>query len=160
MDRQRGSLLLVEDYDDVRTILRLLLQCDHYRVLEAATGMEALNILKTESPDLILMDLGLPELDGFETIRRIRQNEAFQDTPIIVLTAFTGPFYYQAALRAGGNYFMGKPVDFEALEELIHNILQGNMTTKRRRRSSTTDASLPLLNNSCSHGSKERRINH
>lgn len=160
LGRQLGTLLLVEDYDDVRTSLSLLLQCDHYGVLEAANGIEALNILKTESPDLILMDLGLPELDGFETIRRIRQNEAFQDTPIIVLTAYTGPFYYQAALRAGGNYLMGKPVDFEELEELIHNMLQANITTQRRHRISTTDATLPLHSHSSSQLPKERRINH
>ena len=160
MDRQLRTLLLVEDFEDVRTILKLLLQCDHYRILEAATGIEALNILKTESPDLIVMDLGLPELDGFETIRRIRQNEAFQDTPIIVLTAYTGPFSYQAALRAGGDYFMGKPVDFEELEELIHNILHGNVTTQRRHRSSTTESTLPLHNHSFMQGVKEKRVNH
>ena len=134
-DRQLGTLLLVEDYDDVRTILRLLLQRDDYRVLEAATGTEALNILKTESPSLILMDLGLPEIDGFETMRRIRQNAAFRDTPIIVLTAYTGPFCYQAALKAGANYLIGKPVDFEELEELIHNILQGDIAIQRRQQS-------------------------
>lgn len=160
VDRQLGTVLLVEDYDDVRTILRLLLQCDHYRVMEAANGIAALNILKTELPDLIIMDLGLPELDGFETIRRIRQNEAFQDTPIIVLTAYTGPFYYQAALRAGGNYFMGKPVDFDQLEELIHNILQGNITTPRLHRSSTTAATPALHSHSSSQVHKERRVNH
>ena len=138
MDRQLGTLLLVEDYDDVRTILRLLLECHDYRVLEAATGIQALNILKMESPDLIIMDLGLPELDGFETMRRIRKNEAFQDTPIIVLTAYTGAFHDQAALRAGGNYILGKPVDFEELEELIHSILAGSITTPHRRRSSNS----------------------
>ncbi len=160
MDRQLGTLLLVEDYDDVRTVLRLLLQCDHYRVLEAATGIKALNILKTESPDLIIMDLGLPELDGFETMRRIRKNEAFQDTPIIVLTAYTGPFHYQAALRAGGNYIMGKPVDFEELEELIHNILEGSITTQRGSLLATTDATPPLHSHSPSQVAKQRRVNH
>jgi DNA-binding response OmpR family regulator len=84
------------------------------------------------------MDLGLPELDGFETMRRIRKNEAFQDTPIIVVTAYTGPFHYQAALRAGGNYIMGKPVDFEELEELIQNILQGSITTQHGATTDTT----------------------
>jgi len=136
MDRQLGTLLLVEDYEDVRSILRLLLQGEHYRVLEAATGIQALNILQTVSPDLIIMDLGLPELDGFETMRRIRKNEPFQDTPIIVLTAYTGPFHYHAALKAGGNYIMGKPVDFEELEKLIHNLLEGSITTPHRRRTS------------------------
>jgi len=160
MDRQFGTLLVVEDYDDVRTVLRLLLQCDHYRVLEAATGRQALNILKRESPDLIIMDLGLPELDGFETMRRIRQSEAFQDTPIIVLTAYTGPFHYQAALRAGGNYIMGKPVDFEELEELIHNILAGSITTHHGSRSGTTDAAPTLHSHSPSQVAKQRLVNH
>jgi len=159
-DRQRGTLLLVEDYDDVRTALGLLLQGDHYRVLEASTGIKALNILKTESPDLILMDLGLPELDGFETMRRIRKNEAFQDTPIIVLTAYTGPFHYQAALKAGGNYIVEKPVDFGELEKLIQDILEGSIGMQRGSLPATSDAILPLHSHSTWEVAKQRRVNH
>ena len=89
-----GTILIVEDYDDVRRMLKVLLESEKFRVLEAATGSEALNVIRDHRPDAILMDLALPGFDGFETIRRIRAIEGFQNTPIIVLTAYTGPSTY------------------------------------------------------------------
>jgi CheY-like chemotaxis protein len=69
------------------------------------------------------MDLALPGLDGFETIRRIRKIEGFQNTPIIVLTAYSGQFIYETARRAGTDYFMAKPIDFDELAALLKQIL-------------------------------------
>jgi len=86
------------------------------------------------------MDLGLPELDGLETMRRIRANEAFLDVPIIVLTAYLSSFQHQAALSAGGNFVLEKPVDFEELEKLIHNIMKNRFRRHRGRLSSITNA--------------------
>lgn len=119
----KRTILVVEDYDDVRAMLRLLLESEQFRVLEAATGAEALNVVKKGRPDLILMDLALPGFDGFETIRRIRKIDGFQNTPIIVLTAYSGPTIYETALRAGTNYFMAKPIDFDELAELLQELL-------------------------------------
>ena len=117
------TVLVVEDYDDVRGMLKILLESEKFRVLEAATGGEALEVLKEQRPDVILMDLSLPGFDGFETIRRIRAIDGFHDTPIIVLTAYSSSAMYEAALRAGSNYFMGKPVDFDELAALLKEIL-------------------------------------
>ena len=73
------------------------------------------------------MDLALPDFDGFETIRRIRKIDGFQNTPIIVLTAYSGQSMYETALRAGSDYFMAKPIDFDELAELLKQILvKGN----------------------------------
>jgi CheY-like chemotaxis protein len=71
--RRMKTILVVEDDDDSRTMLKLLLESENYSVLEATTGSEALKIAKLRNPDLILMDLGLPGFDGLETMRRIRQ---------------------------------------------------------------------------------------
>jgi CheY-like chemotaxis protein len=117
------TILLVEDYEDVRRMLKILLESEQFRVLEAATGVEALNVVKNGRPDVILMDLALPGLDGFETIRRIRKIEGFQNTPIIVLTAYSGQFIYETARRAGTDYFMAKPIDFDELAALLKQIL-------------------------------------
>ena len=76
------------------------------------------------------MDLALPGIDGFETIRRIRAIDGFQNTPIVVLSAYTGVSTYETALRAGSNYFMAKPIDFDDLTALLKDILFG-----RNRRS-------------------------
>ncbi len=118
-----GTILIVEDYDDVRRMLKLLLESEKFRVLEAATGSQALDVIRNQRPDVILMDLALPGVDGFETIRRIRTIDGFQNTPIVVLTAYTGPSTYETALRAGSNYFMSKPIDFDELAALLEEIL-------------------------------------
>lgn len=117
------TVLVVEDYDDVRRMLKVLLESEKFRVLEAATGAEALEVIKDQRPDVILMDLALPGFDGFETIRRIRTIDGFQNTPIVVLTAYTGPSTYETALAAGSDYFMAKPIDFDELSLLLENIL-------------------------------------
>lgn len=129
------TILVVEDYKDVRQMLKILLESEHFRVLEAATGGEALNVLKNGRSDAILMDLALPGFDGFETIRRIRKIDGFQNTPIIVLTAYSGQSIYETAMRAGANYFMAKPIDFDELAELLKQILvNGNGRTSKHDR--------------------------
>ena len=117
------TILVVEDYEDVRGMLKILLESEDFHVLEAATGAEALTAVKNGHPDVILMDLALPGFDGFETIRRIRKIDGFQNTPIIVLTAYSGQSIYETARRAGTNYFMGKPIDFDELADLLNQIL-------------------------------------
>lgn len=131
-----GTILVVEDFDDVRGMLKILLESEKFRVLEAATGAEALEVIKDEHPDAILMDLALPGIDGFETIRRIRAIEGFQNTPIVVLSAYSGLSTYETALRAGSNYFMAKPIDFDDLAALLKEIFCG----RNRRRSKYTRA--------------------
>ena len=116
-------ILIVEDYEDVRQMLKILLESEHFRVLEAGSGAEALKLIRRGHPDAILMDLALPGFDGFETIRRIRQIDGFQNTPIIVLTAYTGQSVYDTAFDAGTTYFMGKPIDFDELAELLEQLL-------------------------------------
>lgn len=128
-----GTILVVEDYDDVRRMLKVLLESEKFQVLEAATGSEALDVIQDEIPDVILMDLALPGFDGFETIRRIRAIEGFQNTPIVVLTAYTGPSTYETALQAGSNYFMAKPIDFDELAALLKDILGANTRPRSSR---------------------------
>jgi DNA-binding response OmpR family regulator len=130
------TILVVEDYDDVRQILRVLLESENFRVLEAASGTEALAILEEEHPDLILMDLALPGFDGLESIRRIRAIDGFQNTPVIVLSAYTSPSTYENALRAGSDYFRAKPIDFDELAALVKEILFSGNTRNSKRVSS------------------------
>lgn len=131
------TILVVEDYDDVRQMLRILLEAENFRVLEASTGAEALKTIKSGHPDVILMDLALPGFDGFETIRRTRKIEGFQNTPIIMLSAYGGPRIYETAFRAGSDFFMTKPIDFDELAELLEEIFEdgtvGNSKSIRSR---------------------------
>ena len=126
------TILVVEDNRDVRRMLKLLLESEHFRVLEAANGVEALKVVNTERPDLILTDLELPRVDGFEIIRRVRKIDGFQNTPIIVLTAHSEQSVYEAAFRAGSNYFLTKPIDFDELTWLLEDLLvNGNGKTAK-----------------------------
>jgi len=127
------TILVVEDYDDVRQMLKVLLESEEFRVLEAASGAEALEVIRKVRPDAILMDLALPGFDGFEAIRRIRAIEGFQNTPIVVLTAYTGPSTYETALRAGSDHFMAKPIDFDELAHLLKEIFSGGNKRNPKR---------------------------
>ena len=120
---EMNTILVVEDNDDIRRMLRILLEFEEFHVIEAATGGEALEFVRNGRPDVILMDLALPGVDGLETIRRIRKIDRFQNTPIIVLTAYTGQSIYETAVRAGTNYFMSKPIDFDELATLVQQVL-------------------------------------
>jgi CheY-like chemotaxis protein len=147
VSKRMPTILVVEDYDDVRGMLKMLLETERFCVLEAATGTAALNVIKHEHPDVILMDLALPGIDGFETIRRIRKIDGFQNTPILVLTAHSGQYIYESALRAGGNYLMAKPIDFDELAELLKEILmkgnRGYRSSAERRAGGNTKVSVP-----------------
>ena len=136
MGKNMRTILVVEDYEDVREMLKILLESEHFHVLEAATGAEALTAVRNGFPDVILMDLALPGFDGFETIRRIRKIDGFQNTPIIVLTAYTRQSIYESALQAGTNYFMAKQIDFDELAGLLKQILvNGNSRSPKYSRS-------------------------
>ena len=136
MSKDIRTILVAEDYEDVRGMLKILLESEDFHVLEAATGAQALTAVKNGRPDVILMDLALPGIDGFETIRRIRKIDGFQNTPIIVITAYSGQSIYETARRAGTNYFMAKPIDFDELADLLKQILDdGNSRSKEYRRS-------------------------
>lgn len=112
------TVLLVEDYDDVRAMMSILLRHHGFEVLEAADGREAVEKAAREKPDLILMDIGLPVLDGIEATRAIRGMDEMSGTPIIAVTAFSDS-KKEMALEAGCDHVMQKPLDFEKLEPLL-----------------------------------------
>jgi CheY-like chemotaxis protein len=138
--RRMKTILIVEDDYDSRTMLKLLLESENYSVLEATTGPEGLKIAKLRNPDLILMDLGLPGFDGLETMRRIRQIDWLQKTPIVVLSAYSGPAYYQAAIDAGGAYFIPKPIDFDNLQAAMRRLERSRIFQHRQSDRTTRPA--------------------
>jgi CheY-like chemotaxis protein len=134
------SILLVEDFEDSRYMMRMLLEMSGYRVLEAADGRAAVELAKEECPDLVLMDLSLPVLDGLGATRLIRQMENICDVPVIAVTAHGTEEFQDAALTAGCDQFVTKPIDFDMLETVIREHL-GESGTRERDRVS------PLLEN-------------
>jgi two-component system cell cycle response regulator DivK len=117
------TILVVEDYEDMSLALRLALEDDGYHILEASDGKKAVEIAERELPDIILMDLSLPVMDGLAATERIRSNPELRDTIIVAVTAHNDQEYRSRALAAGCNAFVSKPVDFEWLKDLLNNLL-------------------------------------
>ncbi|HZT58128.1 MAG TPA: response regulator [Pyrinomonadaceae bacterium] len=117
------TVLVVEDYEDMSLALRLALEGSGYHILEASDGKQAVEIAERERPEIILMDLSLPVMDGLAATERIRSNPSLRDTIIVAVTAHNDQDYRSRALAAGCNAFVSKPVDFEWLKDLLNNLL-------------------------------------
>lgn len=117
--------MVVEDFEDNRFMMRRLLEMSGYRVLEAINGEEAVKLAEQEQPDLILMDLSLPLLDGLAATRRIRAHEGLRQVPIIAVSAHDTADFHADALAAGCNDYVTKPIDFDKLESLLSDLLPG-----------------------------------
>lgn len=117
------TIMVVEDFEDNRFMMRRLLEMSGYQVLEAVNGEEAVEIAKRERPSLILMDLSLPLLDGLAATRRIRQETELRDVPIVAVSAHDTADFHADALAAGCNDYVTKPIDFDQLEALLGKLL-------------------------------------
>jgi CheY-like chemotaxis protein len=124
--KERGdvaTIMVVEDNEPSRDVLSRRLERRGYRVLLAVDGQQAVSVAHAAKPDLILMDLGLPGIDGFEATSRLKQHEATRHIPIIVLSAHAMTNDRDMALAAGGDDFDTKPVRFQQLLGKIEALL-------------------------------------
>lgn len=121
---QPFTVLLVEDTEDNRFMMRRLLEMTGYRVVEAMNGEEAVRLAEKESPQLILMDLSLPVIDGLAATRLIRKLPDLESTPIIAVSAHDTSDFQSEAILAGCNSYVTKPIDFNELEQLISKLLR------------------------------------
>jgi CheY-like chemotaxis protein len=118
------KILLVEDNEPSRDALGRRLQRRGYEVVLAVDGQEAVSTARQVKPDLVLMDLGLPVIDGWEATRQLKADASTQSIPIIVLSAHAMTNDREQALMAGADDFDSKPVHFERLVEKIEDILR------------------------------------
>lgn len=127
-DVRRPTILLVDDMADTRMMLAKFLAKHSYGVVEAGSGREAIESALKESPDLILMDIYMPHLDGLTAARRIRGNESTRDIPVIIISAY-GELGLDNDLRRqtlaiGRAEYLTKPVDFDRLLEVIERLIK------------------------------------
>ena len=120
----KRTIMVVEDYEDTRLLLKYGLEQLGYSVLEATNGQEAVDIAEREHPDLILMDLDLPILDGIAATQHIRQQPELEHVPIVAVTAYPMSFTHVKAFAKGCNEYMPKPIDMAKLEQLVSRYLQ------------------------------------
>ncbi|HYN84558.1 MAG TPA: response regulator [Pyrinomonadaceae bacterium] len=118
-----ATILVVDDSQDNLVLISLAMQERGYRVVTATNGEEAVTTAKLARPDLILMDIAMPQLDGLEATRRIREAVGMEHVPVIALTAFDTGGFRRAAHDAGFNGYLTKPIDFERLHKLISMLL-------------------------------------
>ena len=116
-------ILVIEDQEDNRTILRDLLPSADFEVIEALNGQEGVDMAEAEKPDLILMDIQLPVLDGYEATRRIKGNPALQAIPIIAVTSYALSGDEAKAMAAGCDGYITKPFSPRLLLEKVREYL-------------------------------------
>jgi two-component system cell cycle response regulator DivK len=123
MDPRDRTVLIVEDSDDARYFMRLSLEQLGYLIIEAENGARAVEIAQLEHPDIILMDLSLPILDGIAATERIRATDGLQGVPIIAVTAHQETDFRVGAKAAGFDAYVTKPIDIDFLGDLILGLL-------------------------------------
>ena len=126
METQRATartVLVVDDYGDTRRVVRWMLEQKGYHVVEATNGQEAVETAVRERPDLILMDLSLPVLDGFDAVRQARAHEELRRVPVVAFTAHDTADFRDRAAAAGCDHYLTKPIDFQRLGVLLEKLL-------------------------------------
>ncbi|HZT56997.1 MAG TPA: response regulator [Pyrinomonadaceae bacterium] len=117
------TILVAEDDPDIRLMMKTLLLMRGYRVVEARDGQEAVDVARATRPDLILMDLQLPKLNGFAVARFVRTTDSLRSVPIIVVSAHDPVKHRGLAFAAGCNAYVQKPIEFDRLDEIIVGLL-------------------------------------
>jgi CheY-like chemotaxis protein len=120
---QLKTIMVVDDYEDLRQLTHLALETLGYRVVEATNGEEAVELAQAELPDLIIMDLSMPHLDGFAAIHRIRRLLGLRDVPVIAFSAYSAKDVREDALAAGCCEYITKPVNLDILKAAVERCI-------------------------------------
>jgi CheY-like chemotaxis protein len=124
----RPLVLVVDDYEDARELLSEYLECEGFRTLTAADGLQAVAVARERRPDVVLMDLAMPVMNGFDATARIRSDWRTAAAVIIALTAHSCPEILARALRDGCDQAFVKPCDLSTLNETIRSRLAARAT--------------------------------
>ena len=131
--QKNGPLVMVvDDFTDTREMIKRFLEMGGCHVIEAINGQQAIELAHRERPNLILMDLNMPVLDGFTATLRIREDTDVRDVPIVAVTAYDTAEFRAAARAVGCNEYIAKPLDFGQLMTLLDRLLpSGRMRAGR-----------------------------
>jgi two-component system cell cycle response regulator DivK len=134
--KARPCVLIVDDYPDAREMYSEYLQYSGFDVIEAENGMEALTKAAEKAPDIILMDLSLPVMDGWEATRRLKADDRTASIPVVALTGHALAGISEGAKRAGCDAFVTKPCLPEDLVKEIRKLLNDSSTSAKKVRRS------------------------
>jgi len=121
----KEKILIVEDNPLHTKLIEMTLKSKNYTLLKATDGEKALDMAIRERPDLIIMDLNLPGMTGFEVARKLRENPAFSHTPIIAITAYAMKRDREMVIESGCDAYLSKPIDTRELPGVIAELLSG-----------------------------------
>ncbi len=119
------KILIVEDNQDSRELVVKVLKNKGYETIEAADGEEALEKAATERPDLILLDISIPKIDGYEVAKRLKSQEEFKDIPIVALTAHAMKGDREKVIVSGFEGYISKPINVRELPDQVRSYLRG-----------------------------------
>jgi len=120
----KGTILYVEDNQDNRKLVRRVLEADGYAIDEAQNAQEAMEYLNSKSPSLILMDISMPDIDGYALTARIKSIPEFASTPIIAMTANVMRGDRERSLEAGCDGYIQKPIDIDTLTQQVERFIK------------------------------------
>jgi chemosensory pili system protein ChpA (sensor histidine kinase/response regulator) len=123
------TIMVVDDSVTVRKVMTRFLEREGYNVVTAKDGVDALQLLQDELPDLMLLDIEMPRMDGFEVAKNVRSTSRMRHLPIIMITSRTGDKHRQHALSIGVNEYLGKPYQEDVLLKTMEALL--SKKTKR-----------------------------
>jgi len=124
----KRRVLLAEDNLFLTEIMRIVLEALNYDVIVAKNGRQAVEMATSEAPDLIIMDLMMPELDGFQAATQVRMNPKTQTIPVLAISAFTVPGTRERCLACGFDGYIAKPFTVQELKGAIEKILKERST--------------------------------
>ena len=120
---KKKRILIVDDEEDIVSLIRMSLNLANFDTLEALSGRQALELLKKDKPDLILLDIMMPEMDGYEVCRQIKRNRKLKKVPVVMLTAKGQKNDAEEGLESGADDYIIKPFDPYELGERVREML-------------------------------------
>ncbi|MEP7338891.1 MAG: response regulator [Acidobacteriota bacterium] len=123
MTEKLTRILIAEDDDNNRIPLKMMLKMNGYEVIEACDGQQALDYIQRDKPDLVLMDISLPVIDGLEVTRLIRREAELQTLPIIFISGYENQETLDRVKACGGTGYISKPIEFDDLKQMIEKHL-------------------------------------
>jgi CheY-like chemotaxis protein len=117
-------VMVVDDNEDNRELLNFFLSRNGFKIIEASNGLEAVRFALSTRPDLIIMDLSMPVMDGYTAVRLLRQVPQVSDVPIVACTSYDTATHRTQAIQVGFNEFLSKPIDFTELNSVVDRFLK------------------------------------
>ena len=118
------KIVIVEDQPEVADLLEEMLSMDPYQVVKIHSSTGALSMIQAEKPDLVLLDIMMPDVPGLEVLRYMRREPSLQKTPVVIVSAKTQPVDIHTGLEAGATAYLTKPVDITTLRETVAQVIR------------------------------------